>query len=150
MNSGVFAQAAAERKGTFKVEFLQKIERDVQTKWEAGHVFEYDAPAEPKKSNDDKFYVTFPFPYMNGRLHLGHTFSLSKPEVSKEKKINSAEISSHSPFLWLFHQPRVAKSSLNLLIVLLNTYCDNLSIHLDIALRCACSGTSVQKQIENW
>lgn len=25
---------ATERKGTFKVEFLQKIERDIQEKWE--------------------------------------------------------------------------------------------------------------------
>lgn len=25
---------------------------------------------------------TFPFPYMNGRLHLGHIFSLSKCEFS--------------------------------------------------------------------
>lgn len=76
-------QAAVERKGTFKVEFLQKIERDVQAKWEKERVYEIDAPAEPRKSNDEKFYVTFPYPYMNGRLHLGHTFSLSKAEVSQ-------------------------------------------------------------------
>lgn len=76
-----FQQAAVERKGTFKVEFLQKIERDVQAKWEKDRVYEFDAPAEPRKSNDEKFLITFPYPYMNGRLHLGHTFSLSKAEV---------------------------------------------------------------------
>ena len=45
-------------------------------------VHESNAPATPKKSLDEKYYVTFPYPYMNGRLHLGHTFSLSKAEFS--------------------------------------------------------------------
>lgn len=36
----------------------------------------------PRQSNDEKFFVTFPFPYMNGRLHLGHTFSISKAEFA--------------------------------------------------------------------
>lgn len=30
---------------------------------------------------DEKFFGNFPYPYMNGLLHLGHAFSLSK--VSK-------------------------------------------------------------------
>ena len=29
-----------------------------------------------------KFLVTFPYPYMNGKLHLGHAFSLSKAEFA--------------------------------------------------------------------
>lgn len=74
--------ANVERKGTFKVEYLQQIERDMQQRWENEHVHETDAPVEPRKSLDEKFFVTFPFPYMNGRLHLGHTFSLSKAEFA--------------------------------------------------------------------
>lgn len=63
------------------MEFLQKIERDVQTKWDEEKAFEFDAPTEGRTRNDEKYFVTFPYPYMNGRLHLGHTFSLSKCEV---------------------------------------------------------------------
>ncbi|XP_012279692.1 leucine--tRNA ligase, cytoplasmic isoform X2 [Orussus abietinus] len=73
---------ASERKGTFKVEYLQNIERDVQTKWETSKVYEIDAPLQARKNTDEKFLATFPFPYMNGRLHLGHTFSLSKCEFA--------------------------------------------------------------------
>ncbi|KAK0084718.1 hypothetical protein PV325_006527 [Microctonus aethiopoides] len=72
----------SERKGTFKVEYLRKIEIDVQAKWDADKVYEEDAPVTPRKSNDEKFLTTFPYPYMNGRLHMGHTFSLSKSEFA--------------------------------------------------------------------
>lgn len=71
-----------ERKGTFKVEYLQKIESEAQERWKNEKIFEIDAPANPKKSDDDKFLCTFPYPYMNGQLHLGHTFSLSKCEFA--------------------------------------------------------------------
>lgn len=65
------------------MEYLQKIEEEVQLKWDAAKVYEIDAPTTPKKSADEKYLVTFPFPYMNGRMHLGHTFSLSKADVNK-------------------------------------------------------------------
>jgi leucyl-tRNA synthetase len=35
-----------------------------------------------KSGKKEKFLVTFPYPYMNGRLHLGHAFSLTKAEFS--------------------------------------------------------------------
>ncbi|KAJ1370162.1 Leucine--tRNA ligase, cytoplasmic [Parelaphostrongylus tenuis] len=41
-------------------------------------VFEQDASDE----NLPKYLTTFPYPYMNGRLHLGHTFTLSKCEFA--------------------------------------------------------------------
>ncbi|XP_037070028.1 leucine--tRNA ligase, cytoplasmic-like isoform X2 [Pollicipes pollicipes] len=70
-----------ERKGTFKVDYLKEIERDMQETWARDRVFEVDAP-QPSKSGDEKYFVTFPYPYMNGRLHLGHTFSLTKCEFA--------------------------------------------------------------------
>uniref|UniRef100_A0A3Q3X7W3 leucine--tRNA ligase n=1 Tax=Mola mola TaxID=94237 RepID=A0A3Q3X7W3_MOLML len=89
-----------ERKGTAKLDFLKKIELEIQEKWEKEKVFEQDAPTTVGEStNKNKYFVTFPYPYMNGRLHLGHTFSLSKCEV----------VSFDSLFLvfmhlWCFHQ----------------------------------------------
>ena len=71
-----------ERKGTFKVEILKQIEEEVQKKWDELKVFEEEAPAEGDGGSDEKYFVTFPFPYMNGRLHLGHTFTISKCEFA--------------------------------------------------------------------
>ncbi|PIK48143.1 putative leucine--tRNA ligase, cytoplasmic-like [Apostichopus japonicus] len=76
----------SKRKGTFKVRFLQDIEAEVQKKWEAEKIFEEDAPANVKSGpGKDKYMVTFPYPYMNGRLHLGHTFTFSKCEACADK-----------------------------------------------------------------
>ncbi|KAL4709328.1 hypothetical protein ACJJTC_007060 [Scirpophaga incertulas] len=72
--------ANLDRKGTFKVEYLQEIEKKVQEKWEQEKIFEIEAPNDGKQY--EKFMCTFPYPYMNGCLHLGHTFSLSKCEFS--------------------------------------------------------------------
>ncbi|XP_018341238.1 PREDICTED: leucine--tRNA ligase, cytoplasmic [Trachymyrmex septentrionalis] len=69
----------SERKGTFKVEYLQEIEKNIQAKWESAKAYEVDASID---DNSEKFFATFPYPYMNGRLHLGHAFSLSKCEFA--------------------------------------------------------------------
>ena len=46
-------------------------------RWEAEKVFETD-PAPAK----EKYFVTFPYPYMNGRLHLGHAFTVTKADFT--------------------------------------------------------------------
>lgn len=46
--------------------------------WESTNVFHADAADRTK----EKYMATFPYPYMNGRLHLGHSFSLSKVEFA--------------------------------------------------------------------
>nr|XP_060626926.1 leucine--tRNA ligase, cytoplasmic-like [Anolis sagrei ordinatus] len=71
-----------ERKGTAKVDFLKKIEKEIQQKWEDEGAFEVNASDATSRKSNGKYFATFPYPYMNGRLHLGHTFSLSKCEFA--------------------------------------------------------------------
>jgi len=42
-------------------------------------IYELDAPED---KNVPKFMATFPYPYMNGRLHIGHSFTVSKAEFA--------------------------------------------------------------------
>ena len=66
---------------------MREIELSMQDIW-AAHQDEYQfANAPPdyqsmthEEKNESKYMATFPFPYMNGQLHLGHAFSMSKAE----------------------------------------------------------------------
>ncbi|KAI9344881.1 hypothetical protein BDR26DRAFT_893597 [Obelidium mucronatum] len=65
-------------KSFVKLNALKDLETAAQKRWDHDKAFEVDAP----NTKQPKFMATFPFPYMNGRLHLGHSFSLSKVEFS--------------------------------------------------------------------
>jgi leucyl-tRNA synthetase len=67
------AAAAAKSRGTAKRDALRANEVAIQKEWETASVFESDMSNEK-----DHFLVTFPYPYMNGVLHIGHAFSLTK------------------------------------------------------------------------
>uniref|UniRef100_A0A6U2REQ0 leucine--tRNA ligase n=1 Tax=Leptocylindrus danicus TaxID=163516 RepID=A0A6U2REQ0_9STRA len=60
-------------KGTAKRDALRANEVAVQQKWEEAKAYESDPDA-----TKESFLVTFPYPYMNGVLHIGHGFSLTK------------------------------------------------------------------------
>ncbi len=54
----------------------KQVEEKWLSKWEAAHLFEADP--DPSKQ---KIMTTFPFPYMNGPLHVGHAFSASRVDA---------------------------------------------------------------------
>ncbi|XP_010264844.1 PREDICTED: leucine--tRNA ligase, cytoplasmic-like isoform X2 [Nelumbo nucifera] len=60
---------------------LLEIESKVRTWWEEKDVFRAESH-ERAPEPGEKFFGNFPYPYMNGYLHLGHAFSLSKLEFS--------------------------------------------------------------------
>ena len=61
-------------------DLLLKIQSDAQTCWEESKVFQAE-PDNTLPGPGEKFFGNFPYPYMNGLLHLGHAFSLSKLEL---------------------------------------------------------------------
>jgi len=64
-----------------KRDFLISIEKEMAKVWEETKLWETGAP-KAGEAYQPKFMVTFPFPYMNGHLHFGHTFTLSKAEYA--------------------------------------------------------------------
>ncbi|MBU5537082.1 MAG: leucine--tRNA ligase [Candidatus Aenigmatarchaeota archaeon] len=55
---------------------FKKIERKWQTKWAKAKIFE--ANVNPKKK---KFFITIPYPYLNGRPHIGAGFTFTRGDV---------------------------------------------------------------------
>ena len=56
---------------------LIEMQNDMQALWDRTKAFESNP-----EDGREKFMCTFPYPYMNGWLHLGHAFSLSKAEFA--------------------------------------------------------------------
>jgi hypothetical protein len=90
------AAAAAAPKGTAKRDALCAAELEVQAMWEREKVFECN----PSSAHEEKFIVTFPYPYSNGHLHLGHAFSLTKAVFRAQFERNRGK---NSLFPFAFH-----------------------------------------------
>ncbi|KFY14452.1 hypothetical protein V491_06047 [Pseudogymnoascus sp. VKM F-3775] len=82
-----------ELKGTEKRDSLIAIEKKYQKKWQEDAVFQPNAPsisdiplsalsAKELRAKHPKFFGTMAYPYMNGTLHAGHSFSVSKIEFT--------------------------------------------------------------------
>ena len=73
------ASAQADRP---RFERLRQIELEIQAMVEEQKLNETQAPADYEKmdwadKNNSKYFATFPYPYMNGYLHLGKLIKIS-------------------------------------------------------------------------
>ncbi|KAI9695300.1 MAG: cytosolic leucyl tRNA synthetase [Bogoriella megaspora] len=86
-------------KGTLKIENTEKrdtlvsSEKKYQQKWQNEGIFEPNAPTtaeipfgsmspEDLRKKQPKFFGSMAYPYMNGTLHMGHSFTASKIEFN--------------------------------------------------------------------
>lgn len=76
------ATVVAQRKSNEKLVEYRKMECEIQQQWRDNKIYQVDAPQEVSDRKQDKFFATFPYPYMNGKLHLGHSFSISKVDFA--------------------------------------------------------------------
>ncbi|KAF9453511.1 leucyl-tRNA synthetase [Macrolepiota fuliginosa MF-IS2] len=76
---------------TGKRDYLKSLEKKYQDRWQSERLFEVDAPQSQdiiglsKEELDGRFpkwFGNYPYPYMNGSLHLGHAFTISKIEFA--------------------------------------------------------------------
>jgi leucyl-tRNA synthetase len=76
---------------TGKRDSLRALEKKYQQRWADEHLFEVNAPSQAEtaglspteiRQKFPKWFGNFPFPYMNGSLHLGHAFTITKIEFA--------------------------------------------------------------------
>ena len=74
---------------TAKRDFFIENEKKWQKYWDDNHTFEMDLPEDWESLSEEelhekypKFMGTLPYPYMNGLLHIGHAFTISKIEFA--------------------------------------------------------------------
>ena len=73
----------------------REIEEKWRRRWEEARIFEADP--DPKRK---KCFVTFPYPYMNGPLHLGHGFTACRVDVyARYKRMRGF----NTLFPWAWH-----------------------------------------------
>ncbi|GIL94940.1 hypothetical protein Vretimale_1053 [Volvox reticuliferus] len=80
MTSTSAAAPEGAKENRARRDLLLSIQGQIQKLWEDQKVFQADAPLDGDANLHPKFFGNFPYPYMNGLLHLGHAFSLSKLE----------------------------------------------------------------------
>ncbi len=73
---------------------LKEIDRKWAQKWYEAKIFQVDPDERPKA------FATFPFPYMNGPLHLGHAFTSTRVDVwARFKRMQGYNVL----FPWAWH-----------------------------------------------
>lgn len=66
---------------------LREIEKKWQKRWEEAKVFEANVEDKPK------YFITFPYPYVNGRPHMGHAFtSLRTDTYARFKRLEGFNV----------------------------------------------------------
>jgi leucyl-tRNA synthetase len=74
---------------------LRQLEEKWRKRWEKARIFE--ANPDPSK---EKFFITFPFSYMNGPLHVGHGFTATRVDAyARFKRMQGYNVL----FPWAWH-----------------------------------------------
>jgi leucyl-tRNA synthetase len=74
---------------------LRQLEDKWRKKWETARIFEADPDPSRKK-----FFITFPYPYMNGPLHVGHGFTATRVDAyARFKRMQGYNVL----FPWAWH-----------------------------------------------
>ncbi|KAL8921893.1 MAG: hypothetical protein Q9208_005497 [Pyrenodesmia sp. 3 TL-2023] len=87
------ARSTLKLENTEKRDTLIKIEKRYQKQWQESNIFNAAAPSTSEfapgsiapsdlRQKHPKYFGTFAFPYMNGTLHAGHSFTASKVEYT--------------------------------------------------------------------